>query len=102
MTLFKRGGFPNSLRIFARIMFWALVVSTGAFAQSSSPWASAAQKMGGDFSGPIAKGFALVAIVVGGLELAFGEGSGRRTVGGIVFGLGLALAANSFIAWLFP
>lgn len=32
---------------------------------------------------------------------AFGEGDSKRMVAGIVFGLGMALSATSFVAWLF-
>jgi hypothetical protein len=44
----------------------------------------------------------LVAIVVGGLMFAFGEGESKRTLAGIVFGVGMAIGAVNFLAWLFP
>lgn len=50
------------------------------------------------FTGTIAKGLALVAIVVGGLTFAFGEGGGKRTFAGIVFGIGMAVLAVKFNA----
>ena len=53
------------------------------------------------FTGPIAKGLALVAIVIGGLTFAFGEGGGKRTFAGIIFGLGMAVLAVNFLYWLF-
>lgn len=74
--------------------------ATCAYAQQS-PWGMVAQKMGEEFTGPIARGFSLVAIVVGGLTLAFSDGSGKRTIGGLVMGLGMALGAAQFMAWLF-
>src|SRR4051812_28887250 len=67
----------------------------------TDPWSSAAARLATAFTGPIAKGLALVAIVVGGLELAFSEGSHRRTTAGLIFGLGLALGATQFMTWLF-
>ena len=70
-------------------------------AAQSSPWANVANKLGPEFAGPIARGFSLVAIVIGGLQLAFSDGSGKRTIGGLVFGLGMALGAAQFMAWLF-
>ena len=81
----------------------ALGIATEVTASAQTdPWSNAATRMGTIFSGPIAKGFALVALVVGGLELAFGEGGGsRRHVGGLIFGLGLALGAANFMSWLF-
>jgi type IV secretory pathway VirB2 component (pilin) len=77
-----------------------LVMSVPAFAQSD-PWSNAATRLATAFTGPIARGFALVAIVVGGLQLAFNEGGGRRMIGGLIFGLGMALLATQFLAWLF-
>jgi hypothetical protein len=43
-----------------------------------------------------------VAIVVAGLVVAFGEGGGKRTLAGIIFGVGMAIGAVNFMAWLFP
>ncbi len=70
------------------------------FAQQS-PWGNAATKLATEFSGPIARGFSLVAIVIGGLTLAFSDGGGKRTLGGLIFGLGMALGAAQFMTWLF-
>jgi len=80
----------------------ALLIFTLATAYGQSdPWSNAATRLATAFTGPIAKGFALVAIVVGGLQLAFSEGGGRRALGGLIFGLGLALGASQVVAWLF-
>jgi hypothetical protein len=43
-----------------------------------------------------------VAIVVGGLVFAFGEGGAKRTMAGIIFGVGMAVGAVNFMTWLFP
>ena len=43
--------------------------------QGGSPWTQAVQALQAAFTGPIATGLALVAIVVGGLMFAFGEGA---------------------------
>ena len=67
----------------------------------NSPWENAVNVLQAAFTGPIAKGLALVAIVVGGLTFAFGEGGGKRTFAGIVFGLGMAVLAVNFLTWLF-
>jgi type IV secretory pathway VirB2 component (pilin) len=53
------------------------------------------------FTGPIAKGLSLIAIVVGGLMFAFGEGESKRMLAGIIFGVGMAIGAVSFMTWLF-
>lgn len=78
-----------------------LATASGTFAQGTSPWENAVNVLQASFTGPIAKGLGLVAIVVGGLTFAFGEGGGKRTFAGIVFGLGMAVLAVNFLSWLF-
>jgi type IV secretion system protein TrbC len=93
---------PN-LRHHARVLLpiALLLVSAPAFAQSD-PWDNAVQVLQTAFTGTIARGLALVAIVVGGLMFAFGEGQSKRMLAGIVFGVGMAIGAVNFMAWLFP
>ena len=81
----------------------ALGLSIPAHAQTlgNSPWENAVNVLQQSFTGPIAKGLALVAIVVGGLTFAYGEGGGKRTFAGIVFGVGMAVLAVNFLSWLF-
>jgi type IV secretory pathway VirB2 component (pilin) len=68
----------------------------------TDPWEQAVQVLQTAFTGSIAKGLSLVAIVVGGLMFAFGEGQSKRTLAGIIFGVGMAIGAVNFMAWLFP
>jgi type IV secretion system protein TrbC len=70
--------------------------------QAASPWENAVDVLQTSFTGPIARGLSLVAIVVGGLMFAFGEGESKRMLAGIVFGIGMAIGAVNFMAWLFP
>jgi type IV secretion system protein TrbC len=81
-----------------------LAIAENALAQQTglSPWENAVQVLQNSFTGPIATGLSLVAIVVGGLVFAFGEGGGKRTLAGIIFGVGMAIGAVNFMAWLFP
>jgi type IV secretory pathway VirB2 component (pilin) len=78
-----------------------LALAVPVYAQGNSPWENAVNVLQTAFTGPIAKGLALVAIVVGGLTFAFGEGGGKKTFAGIVFGLGMAVLAVNFLTWLF-
>ena len=80
-----------------------LVAAAGdaVLAQGTSPWVQAVNNVQQAFTGPIARGLALVAIVVGGLMFAFQEGGSKQALAGIIFGLGMALGAANFIAWLF-
>jgi len=66
------------------------------------PWEQAVQVLQTAFTGSIAKGLSLVAIVVGGLMFAFGEGHSKKALAGIIFGVGMAIGAVNFMAWLFP
>jgi type IV secretion system protein TrbC len=79
------------------------LVAAPAFAQAgASPWENAVNALKTSFTGPIATGLSLVAIVVGGLMFAYGEGQSKRVLAGIVFGVGMAISAVNFMSWLFP
>ena len=79
-----------------------LMVTTGMPVYAASPWENAVDVLRTSFTGTIARGLSLVAIVVGGLMFAFGEGDSKRTLAGIVFGVGMAIGAVNFMNWLFP
>lgn len=84
-----------SLMLFAALPVYAQ--STG-----SDPWDNAVNVLKTAFTGTIATGLSLVAIVVGGLMFAYGEGQSKRMLAGIIFGIGMAVGAVNFMAWLFP
>ena len=67
-----------------------------------SPWLQAVTVLQTAFTGPIARGLSLIAIVVGGLMFAFGEGGSKRALAGLIFGVGMAIGAVNFMNWLFP
>lgn len=80
-----------------------LLAALPVYAQSASdPWDNAVTVLKTAFTGTIANALSLVAIVVGGLMFAYGEGQSKKTVAGIVFGVGMAVGAVNFMAWLFP
>ena len=83
------------------VFLFTLLMAGAAEAQGNSPWENAVNVLQTAFTGPIAKGLALVSIVVGGLTFAFGEGGGKRTFAGIVFGVGMSVLAVNFLSWLF-
>ncbi|MXX86202.1 MAG: TrbC/VirB2 family protein [Acidobacteria bacterium] len=78
-----------------------LLLPTTALAQGVSPWLDAITVLQNAFTGPIARGLSLIAIVVGGLMFAFGEGGSKKALAGIIFGLGMAMGAANFLTWLF-
>ena len=71
-------------------------------AAGNDPWENAVNVLRTAFTGSIATGLSLVAIVIGGLMFAYGEGQSKRVLAGIVFGVGMAIGAVNFMAWLFP
>ena len=84
---------------FVASMFLAAKV----FAQAgNSPWENAVNVLQTALTDPIAIGLALVAIFVGGLTFTYGEDGAKRTMEGIVFGVGMAVGAVNFMSWLFP
>jgi type IV secretory pathway VirB2 component (pilin) len=95
----------SRISLFARgaiALVAALVVAAPLFAQANSPWENAVTVLQTAFTSTIARGLSLVAIVVSGLTFAFGEGGSKRVLAGVLFGVGMAIAAVNFLAWLFP
>ena len=81
---------------------FTLLLAAPAFAQGTSPWENAVNVLMTAFTSTIARGLSLVAIVVAGLTFAFGQGGSKRVLAGVLFGVGMAIAAVNFLAWLFP
>ena len=88
------------LRVCRVILFSvvALFLAAPAFAQANSPWENAVGVLQQAFTSTIARGLSLVAIVVSGLTFAFGEGGSKRVLAGVLFGVGMAIAAVKFNA----
>lgn len=104
MKRFLRG-FPDPfpIRPLLSAIVFTLLLAAPAFAQqSNSPWENAVNVLETAFTSTIARGLSLVAIVVSGLTFAFGEGGSKRVLAGVLFGVGMAIAAVNFMAWLFP
>ena len=74
-----------------------LLLAAPALAQTgTSPWENAVSVLQTAFTSTIARGLSLVAIVVSGLTFAFGEGGSKRVLAGVLFGVGMAIAAVKF------
>jgi type IV secretory pathway VirB2 component (pilin) len=93
----------SATRVVAMLLL-GLALAAPAFAQATgnSPWENAVGVLQQAFTSTIARGLSLVAIVVSGLTFAFGEGGSKRVLAGVLFGVGMAIAAVNFMAWLFP
>ena len=85
----------------AAVFAVGLVAEATVFAQGVSPWLNAVDVLEDAFTGPLARGLSLIAIVIGGLMFAFGEGGSKKALAGIIFGLGMAMGAANFLTWLF-
>ena len=90
---------PTSTAIVVAALLAAVFVPV---LHAQSPWESAVNVLQISFTGPIARGLSLISIVIGGITFAFGEGQSKRLLAGIVFGVGMAIGAVNFMAWLFP
>lgn len=73
--------------------------TTAAFAQyGGMPWEGPICKIAQSFSGPVAKSVSVIAIVICGLLMAFGElGGVFKTVLGLLMGVTMAVAA---VQWM--
>ena len=102
LRIIARRWMRSSRVVFASLL--GLFLAAPAFAQAAgnSPWENAVGVLQQAFTSTIARGLSLVAIVVSGLTFAFGEGGSKRVLAGVLFGVGMAIAAVNFLAWLFP
>ena len=93
----------SRIRVVLTLAAAALLVPSVALAAKAgtSPWLNAVSVLETAFTGPIARGLSLIAIVIGGLMFAFGEGGSKKALAGIIFGLGMAMGAVNFMGWLF-
>jgi type IV secretory pathway VirB2 component (pilin) len=97
----RRSRLVLGFRLLARglgIAAVTLVLAVPAFAQANSPWENAVNVLQQAFTSTIARGLSLVAIVVSGLTFAFGEGGSKRVLAGVLFGVGMAIAAVKFFS----
>ena len=85
----------------AAVAVFQAVAFEGLLLAQTSPWVQAVNNVSTAFTGPLARGLALVAIVVGGVLFMFNEGGSKQTLAGIIFGVGMAMGAANFLAWIF-
>ena len=70
------------------------------FAAAAGPWQTSVKALCNAFFGPIGAGLSLIAIVIGGLMFAFGEGGSKSQIAGLIFGAGLVTQAPAFLQWV--
>ena len=90
----------GKLHVLATIAAAVAVIQPTVLAQGTSPWVDAVANLSTAFTGPIARGLALVSIMIGELRFAFGEGGSKPALAGIIVGLGMALEAANGMTWM--
>lgn len=80
-----------------------LFTMANAYASTTGlPWEGPLEKILDSLTGPVAKILGVLAIVIAGFGIAFGEaGSGMRRVFQVVLGLSIAFTASTLVVTLF-
>lgn len=80
---------------------WVLIINVYAVG-TGMPWEGPLEKILASLTGPVAKVLGVIAIVLAGLGIAFGESGGAmRRIFQIVLGLSIAFTASSLVVNLF-
>jgi type IV secretory pathway VirB2 component (pilin) len=79
----------------------AMLLTPVVMLAQTSPWERAAGNLATSFTGPLARSLTLVAIVLGGVGMMFGEPGSKKQIALLAFGGGITLFAGQFLAWLF-
>lgn len=87
----------HSVRLVLLTALWLLPATV--FAQS--PWDTAATRLQTSFQGTLATALSIVAVIVGGFVVAFGDGAAKRVLAGLIAGVALVIGASNWITWLF-
>ena len=92
----------GAVGLFLSLFEVSLVATTAATgtATEGGPWGNAVKALCLSFQGIIGQGLSLVAIVIGGLMFAFGEGGSKSQIAGLIFGAGLVMQAPQFLTWV--
>src|SRR5260370_33383269 len=90
----------NSVRAFRRasMITLATLLLLPAIASAQSPWERAANNLALTFTGPLARSLALVAIVIGGVEVSVGEERPERPSSPVPVGGGGGVCATQLLA----
>ncbi|MBN1684811.1 MAG: TrbC/VirB2 family protein [Gammaproteobacteria bacterium] len=88
---------------FFYVVFLSLIMLTQAYAaETGLPWEGPLEKILASLTGPVAKVLGVVAIVIAGFGIAFGEaGSGMRRLFQVILGLSIAFTATTLLVTLF-
>lgn len=90
------------LRFSVVFALFAVSAYAQALGGSGSPFDTTIQALVTFAQGTFAHGIAIVAIIFGAAELAFGTGHGHGKIGGVLLGVGAMVYSPTIITWLFP
>lgn len=83
-------------------LFFLTLMPTAFAAETGLPWESPLEKILNSLTGPVAKILGVIAIVIAGFGIAFGEaGSGMRRLFQVILGLSIAFTASTMMVSLF-
>ena len=68
----------------------------------ADPWSRGLRRLRRLAARRIATAFSVICVIVAGVTWAFGEGQSKGRLAGVIFGLGMALAAVPFLNWITP
>ena len=97
-----QGFFERFLKVY--ILMLCFIYTSCAFAEEATglPWETPLQKILASVTGPVAKVLGVLAIVISGFAIAFGEaGSGMRRFFQVILGLSIAFTASALLVTLF-
>jgi type IV secretion system protein TrbC len=90
------------LRFYVAIIVFGVLMPSAYATETGLPWEGPLQKILDSLTGPVAKILGVIAIVIAGFGIAFGEaGSGMRRIFQIVLGLSIAFTASTLVVTLF-
>ena len=86
------------IKVLPYLMIAIMIFNQDAYAATENmPWEGLLKRIENSISGPVARAISVLAIVVTGLGIAFGEGGGgMRKMLWVVFGVSIAFAAAGF------
>ncbi|MCY4028427.1 MAG: TrbC/VirB2 family protein [Acidobacteria bacterium] len=93
----RRGG----LVLRALFVCLLLALAEQGLGAADDPWSMAASQLCTLFTGIVGRGLAVVAVIVGGLMYAIGEGGSKSALAALVFGVGMVLLAPQFLVFFF-
>lgn len=86
--------------LLAGVFLLILFVPDVVHATDQGPWAKVGTALCKLFFETLGKALAIVAVVIGGLMYAFGEGGSKSQIAGLAFGAGMVLMAPDFLGWI--